>query len=260
MTILVAVLLASLAGSMHCAAMCGGFVCIYAGGGPGHGARAGHPAHAAYHLARLAAYAVLGALAGIFGAGMDGLGAIIGVSRAAAVVAGGLMVLWATTEIATALGVRVPPGAVPGAAWVRRVIGRGLSATRDASPVMRAGTIGLLTALIPCGWLYAFVASAAATGSAARGALLMATFWAGTVPLLLGVGYGAQRVFGGLTRRLPLVGAGILLVLGLLSIGGRLPVTPQNGRHTGGHNGGHTSGQTSGQTTGHDGGGILAGR
>lgn len=230
MTVLLAVLLASLAGSMHCAAMCGGFVCVYAGGRPGQGSPG---AHAAYNAGRLASYVTLGALAGALGGRVDQLGAVVGLGRAAAVVAGALMVLWASTEIAVALGAPVRLFAAPGAAWVRRTIGRGLVATRNGSPPVRAATIGVLTALLPCGWLYAFVASAAATGGAGSGALLMLAFWAGTVPMLLGVGMGAQRIFGRLAGRVPLVGAGIVLVLGLLSIAGRMP-----GVRTAGHDGG----------------------
>jgi sulfite exporter TauE/SafE len=50
----------------------------------------------------------------------------------------------------------------------------------------------------------------------------MIAFWIGTVPMLLAVGFGAQRVLGPFARRLPLAAAALVLVLGLLSIAGRL--------------------------------------
>ena len=58
-----AVLLASLAGSLHCAAMCGGFAVVAATAG-GRGRVGGQ---VAYSFGRLLAYATLGAMAGLVG-------------------------------------------------------------------------------------------------------------------------------------------------------------------------------------------------
>ena len=55
--LVLAVLAASLLGSPHCAAMCGGFVCFYAGAGRAH--RAGRR-HVAYNAGRLVSYVLLG--------------------------------------------------------------------------------------------------------------------------------------------------------------------------------------------------------
>ena len=62
MTLLLAVLGASLLGSVHCAAMCGGFVCLYSGTGASR--HKGAAPHAAYNAGRLVSYLLLGALAG----------------------------------------------------------------------------------------------------------------------------------------------------------------------------------------------------
>jgi sulfite exporter TauE/SafE len=75
---------------------------------------------------------------------------------------------------------------------------------------------------MPCGWLYVFVATAASTGSAPGGAVVMAAFWAGTVPVLAGVGALAQRAAGPLRARLPVVTAALLVVLGVLTVAGKL--------------------------------------
>ena len=60
------VLMASLVGSVHCAGMCGGFVCFYAGAGV-NDASSPRPsllhAHALYNIGRLLSYLILGALA-----------------------------------------------------------------------------------------------------------------------------------------------------------------------------------------------------
>ena len=98
------VLLASLLGSPHCAAMCGPFVAFYAGSAPA--SRAG--THVAYSLGRFIAYVSLGVLAGTLGASVDRIGALAGVSRLAAVVAGTMMVAWGLATILAWRGVRLP--------------------------------------------------------------------------------------------------------------------------------------------------------
>lgn len=219
------VLAASLLGSPHCAAMCGPFACLY-GGQLGRG-RAGL-AHAGYNLGRLGAYLLLGTVAGAAGSGLDQLGLLAGLPRAAAVVAGLLMVLWGGLTIAAALGARVP-GTTPPAGF-RRMLGGLVARFEDRPPALRALALGLLTTLLPCGWLYTFVATAAGTGSARGGALVMAAFWAGTLPVMAGMGLAAQRALGPLRARLPVVTATVLVVLGLLTITGRFsPHLPSPG-------------------------------
>ena len=214
--LLASLFVAALIGSPHCAGMCGGFVAFYAGQEGGRE----RLAHAAYNGGRLVSYALLGAVAGLLGASVEQLGATVGVSRAAATVAGALMVLWGAATIATGLGARLPRLPVP------RNAGRGFAAAlrglRAQPPPARALVIGLLSTLLPCGFLYVFVAAAAATASPLRGALVMAVFWAGTVPIMAGLGLAAQSLLGPLRRRLPVVTAAGLVVLGLLTMAGRL--------------------------------------
>lgn len=208
------ILLASLVGSPHCAGMCGGFVAFYAGQG---GRRPW--AHAAYNGGRLASYVALGLLAGALGAGVDRMGAAAGVSRGAAVLAGTLMIAWGAAALLAAAGVRLPG---PSAPALHGRLAAALRAVHGQPPEVRALVVGLLSTLLPCGFLYAFVAAAAATGSAAAGALVMAAFWLGTVPVMAGLGLVAQRALGPLRRRLPLVTAAALLVVGLLTVAGKI--------------------------------------
>lgn len=44
--------------------------------------------------------------------------------------------------------------------------------------------VGLTTILLPCGWLYTYVAAAIATKSSYAGALMMFLFWLGSLPAL----------------------------------------------------------------------------
>ena len=54
----------------------------------------------------------------------------------------------------------------------------------------------------------------------------MLFFWLGTLPMMAAVGAGAQRMFGAFQRRLPLVSAGAAVLLGLLSMAGKIAVRP----------------------------------
>ena len=212
------VFVAALVGSVHCAGMCGSFACLASGGDASRGGSALRST-AAYNLGRLLSYMTLGAVAGAAGAGLDKMGAVAGLARPAAIVAGVLLILWGLASLLATFGVRLPALAVPPALASR--IARGVRAVQDRPPVVRGLALGVLTAALPCGWLYAFVATSAAAGSALHGATVMAAFWTGTVPMMAAVGLGAQRLLGPARKHLPAFTAVVLVVLGSLTVAGR---------------------------------------
>ena len=216
MTFVAGVLFASLLGSVHCAAMCGAFTCLYRPASPQRAWRG----HAAYNGGRLVSYVTLGAVAGALGGRVNQLARVPGVVMPAAALAGMLMILWAAGTIAATFGVRFPVTLAP--QWARRVLGQALLAARDFGAPARAGMLGLLTTLLPCGWLYTFVVVAGSTGGALPGAAVMVAFWAGTVPMMAGVATAAGRLLGPMQRRMPLVSALVVLALGFLSLAGKL--------------------------------------
>jgi hypothetical protein len=222
------ILAASLVGSVHCAGMCGGFVCFYTGSASGTDATALR-AHFMYHAGRLTSYLTLGALAGVLGAGVSRAGSLVGVSHAAAVVAGALMVAWALSAIAAQRGISLGAARAP-EAW-QKALGRVLHAVHAQPMAVRAGLTGLFTTLLPCGWLYVFVATAGGTGTVRSALATMAVFWLGTVPALLAVGVGAQRVLAPFRRRLPAFSAVVVLVMGLLSMSGHLAPAANHAQH-----------------------------
>jgi sulfite exporter TauE/SafE len=215
-TLVLAVLVASLLGSVHCAAMCGAFVCFYANGSPAASRRSEGAGHLAYNLGRLVSYLALGTLAGAAGGMLDRAGGLAGMGNVAAVVAGMLMIGWGASAMLAARGVRIGGPGVP-AGW-QHAMGRALHLVRSRPPLVRAAVTGLVTTLLPCGWLYAFVVTAGGTGTAARGALVMLVFWVGTLPMMVTVGVGARALFGPLRSRLPMISAATIMILGLLSI------------------------------------------
>jgi len=215
------VFVAGLLGSVHCAGMCGSFACLASGGDSTRGTRA-LLSTAAYNGGRLLSYAVLGAIAGSVGGGLNRVGAVAGVARPAAIVAGSLLIVWGVASLLATFGVRLPSVRVPPALANR--IARVLRAVQDRPPAVRALTIGVCSAALPCGWLYAFVATSAAAGSALGGAIVMTAFWAGTVPMMAFVGVSAQRFLGRFRSRLPAVTASVLIMLGTLTVAGRFTI------------------------------------
>lgn len=214
-----AVFTASLLGSLHCAGMCGAFV-AFAVGLDGKTPRVPRSTlQAAYHAGRLATYLTLGAAAGAAGSVFDIAGSLVGVQRAALAMAGACMVVFGLIAVLRIHGVTIP--AAPAPAWLRRFASAALSAASTQSPLARAGLTGLLTTLLPCGWLYAFVITSAGTGSAVAGAGMMGVFWIGTLPALIAVGSGVQALasrLGALGRHVPTVTAAAVIVIGMLNL------------------------------------------
>ena len=217
--LLATVFAASLVGSLHCIGMCGPFVAFYSGADGSAGARR-LLSHGAYSGGRLVTYVLFGLAAGAVGAALDVAGSLAGVQRVAGIVAGATMILWGVLALLQLRGVRIFKHG-SGNGRVAGLLRRGFSLVSDKPPVVRAAVVGLLSGFLPCGWLWAFVVTAAGTGSAVKGALVMATFWAGTVPALLAVGFGTQLVSAPLRRHVPAVTAVLLVALGLFAILGR---------------------------------------
>ena len=228
------VLAASLLGSLHCAGMCGGFVAFYAGTPGGRAAAS----HAAYNLGRLLAYTALGLVAGLLGAATDLAAAPIGVQHTAALLAALFVALLGARTLLEVAGARMRSLRVPAA--FRGIVTRGMGLVAGWSPPGRALAIGLLTGALPCGWLYAFVVTAAGTGDPVRGAALMTVFWAGTLPVMAGLGVALRAVTGRLSRFLPAACAVAMIAVALLAVVGRarLPesrVVPSHGAATHAH-------------------------
>lgn len=218
--LIAAVLAASLLGSLHCAGMCGAFMLFAVGAGDATAPARRRTLHVAYHAGRLVTYALLGAVAGAVGAALDFGGSFVGLQRVAAAAAGALMIGFGVVTLLRLAGIRSRIEPFPRA--FRRVVEHAQRRALALPPFARALAIGLLTTLLPCGWLYAFAFTAAGTGHPALGALTMGVFWVGTLPVLIAVGVGAQALAGPLRRRLPVLTSLVLVVVGLFMLVTRL--------------------------------------
>lgn len=227
MTALVgSIFIASLLGSLHCVGMCGAFLAIATG-------ESGRPARtqAAYHLGRLATYLALGAIAGTAGAVLDLGASLAGLTPIAAILAGATMVLAGLAIILNRLGVKIPTPKPP--AFMQRIVSSKLQRVLAFPPTMRAATIGLLTTLLPCGWLWAFVISAAGTAHPLNAVAVMFVFWLGTLPALISLGAGVRAAMGALGRHAGVVVATLVIAAGVFTIvrRGALDLTSNNFAH-----------------------------
>lgn len=78
--------------------------------------------------------------------------------------------------------------------------------------------VGLLTALLPCGWLYTYVFAAIATRSAWAGALTLSLFWLGGLPTLSAVPYMIRRTVQSAGLRQQRIAGVVLIISGLYSL------------------------------------------
>lgn len=202
------VLLSSLAGSLHCVAMCGPLVGL-------HGGARSLRLALVHALGRMVTYVTLGTIAGLIGGAVDLAGNLAQVQHTATIVAGLVIVGWGVYSIGVARGW------IQAASHGGALFQHGLVQLRGRRAVTRAALIGVLTGLLPCGWLWAFVVTAAGTGHAASGALVMLLFWLGTVPAMTGVLTVAGPAIAKLRARLPVITACVLIALGLVTLASR---------------------------------------
>jgi sulfite exporter TauE/SafE len=193
---LLAVLLTGLLGGMHCAAMCGGIATSFSVWSPQGGWRAALQ----LNLGRVAGYVLAGAVVGGVG---DGLLRLFEWNALAIAmrVAVGLVLIIAALRLLDRRG-RLSLLARPGARlwrWLQPLQQRLL----PANTMGRRLAAGMLWGWLPCGLSTTMLAAAWLQASARDGALTMAVFGLGTLPVMLPLTWSGARVGSWLQQATP---------------------------------------------------------
>jgi sulfite exporter TauE/SafE len=180
--------LAGLLGAAHCAAMCGGIATGFSALSPQGGWwRALQP-----NLGRVLGYAAAGAIVGGVGHGLLDLARVQWLATAMRVAVGAVLVFAALRLLG--FGGRLGFGTTPGAhLWqALRPLQRRLLLAGDG-PGKRIA-LGLLWGWMPCGLSTTLLAAAWMQADARNGALTMAAFGIGTLPLMVPLTWSGARL------------------------------------------------------------------
>jgi sulfite exporter TauE/SafE len=206
-----------LVGSVHCVFMCGGFASIMLLGGgsraqPAHSGEGStaprHPDRQRYspgramvrigivNLGRATTYALLGIAAGGVGALALGAARSGALENAALATSRGLSAITFLIVGLALLVYRNPPE------WLskfgQRLWARVQPLSRKALPLdqpRRLFVFGMIWGLLPCGFVYAALGFAVASGTPIAGAMTMGAFALGTLPALVLTAFAGQQLF-----------------------------------------------------------------
>lgn len=196
---LLALLAMGMAGSLHCAAMCGGLALLVSGGKrPGAGL--------AFYLAgKTWTYVMLGAAAGALGRGILDAAPVEMAGRSLAILGAAGLIVAVLQSVGWAPEIR---------------LGRHAGAVLAALSRERSGPgrllLGAANGLLPCPMVLAFAALAAASGSPLRGSLVMAILGLTSAVPLAVTALAGRRIAAWAGQ--PARAAGILLMLGMAAL------------------------------------------
>jgi hypothetical protein len=208
-----AILALSLTGSAHCIGMCGGLAAALGACDQPLGPVVAR--QAVYSLGRVCTYAFLGALAGATGLALARFKLPwidVTVPQVFSLLAGVIMVgvglnvlgLWPKRRRAN----RNRPS----------LIAPMFNHFLNARSPWGAFTAGLATGFLPCGFVYAFVPLALASGDVLHGMLIMATFGLGTTPAMMAVGCGSRLLSHSMRGHVFRISAGLLVCMGAVTL------------------------------------------
>jgi uncharacterized protein len=208
---LTAVFLLGLAGTGHCAGMCGAFGIAVSGGSRGTGSLAVR--HLAYQIGKGASYAFLGILLLLVLGWLASEAPVLQLQRTIGWIAGGVMIV---SGVLMLLERRLP--ARLGLWWNGNAACRGLSALWQSPSVARNVLIGWINGFLPCGLSLTAMLFLSRNGSALTTLAGAFVFALGTMPGLLAVGWLGQRFSVQARRRWIRFSGVVLIVLGVLTL------------------------------------------
>jgi sulfite exporter TauE/SafE len=204
-----------LVGSLHCIGMCGPIAVALPLGKKGWGYRVF--GGITYNIGRIISYAILGAVFGLLGQGIE----MAGLQKWASILIGAVMVL-------SVLFPALFKGKVKFEQMFFGYAGKMIGKFRKLftiSSIPSLFTIGILNGFLPCGLVYVAIAGAINTNSFYDGIFFMILFGLGTLPVMLAIpllgnmiGQKVRRKFSGVLNAFIVI-LGLLFILRGLSLG-----------------------------------------
>lgn len=197
-------------GSSHCIGMCGGFALAVGAGASS--ALSNLRRQLIFSAGRIFTYVAAGTIGGFAGWRLArGVPPTVNVQAILALVAGALLV-WQGLDAVGWFPRRRTVGQVP------------CLASSFFAPLLKvhgrasAFLAGMFTGMLPCGLVYANLALAASSSDMLTGALVMAAFGLGTVPLMVAFGAGTSLLSLVARQRIYRLAAWCIVLVGLISI------------------------------------------
>lgn len=207
----------------HCIGMCGGIVLAYSSKLANITIlRKGKllTCHILYNIGRITTYGILGGVVGALGSVFSlshTLSGILFITAGIAMILAGLSLFGKITWLTRF------EHSIQNSKWYQRKFQQALSLKTPLSLY----TLGILNGLLPCGFVYAFLFSAAGFASPLKGALVMLIFGIGTLPALLFFGLLAntalcqprfRKVFMNLAALAIMIFGGFMVNSGIASL------------------------------------------
>lgn len=168
----------------HCIGMCGGIVIAYSSTKVDDGwTRAKQSfSHITYSIGRVTTYTLLGAIFGFIG----GVASFNNIANGTlTIIAGVVMILAGLSLMGKLKFLTLLEHSISKNSWYQKSF---KSLINDNS-IFSFFVLGMLNGLLPCGLVYFFAVTAASTGSALYGAMVMLIFGLSTIPALFSLGF-----------------------------------------------------------------------
>lgn len=172
-----------LSSSLHCLGMCGPIVMAVPVKGNGFSSRAFGILE--YNLGRISTYALLGALIGFVGLGVQTFGIMQWVS----IFSGAFILLFAWKNWISRKMESIFAGF-----GLRRFVSFGMGNILAGDFPFKLFLLGSLNGLLPCGMVYLALVNALLAGNSPASALAMLFFGLGTLPAMVAAGLAAKRI------------------------------------------------------------------
>ncbi len=201
-------LMTGLVGSLHCLGMCGPIAIALPLGNKSFLSRAG--GGLIYNIGRIITYALLGAIFGLLGQGIEMAG----------------LQQWASILLGLALILSViAPAVFRGKLKIEQLFvgyaGKMIGSFRKLFSIHSIPSlflIGLLNGLLPCGLVYVAIAGAINTNALIQGIFYMIIFGIGTIPIMLAIPLIGNLVGNTFRKKYSKVLSGFIIILGIVFI------------------------------------------